>query len=79
MIVPAGDGHVRADRGAIDEMLVWCQVVRVQSLGERLGALGFMTAAVVVWTGVSRWGAVGSQVSLTCTLDPVHGVSHVWR
>ena len=42
MIVPAGDEHVRADIGAIDEMLLWCQVFRVQSLMDRLGALGFI-------------------------------------
>ena len=37
------------------------------------------TEAGVVWTCVSRWGAVGSPVALPCPLEPVHGVSRVWR
>src|SRR5262249_61148310 len=37
------------------------------------------TVAGVVWTWVRRCGAVGSHVSLTCTMYPVHWVSRLWR
>src|SRR5262249_57067100 len=37
------------------------------------------TVAGVVWTWVRRCGAAGSQVSLTCTMEPVQDVSRLWR
>ena len=37
------------------------------------------TVAGVVYTCVSRWGAVGSHVSLMCTIYPVHCVSRLCR
>ena len=43
-----------------------------------LGALGLIPE-VVVCTCVSRWGAVGSHVSLTCTMYRPSSVSHFWR
>src|SRR6266851_5635987 len=36
------------------------------------------TAAVVVWTCVSRCGVVGSQVSLTWTVEPTQDVVRLW-
>src|SRR5216683_2436862 len=42
VVVPAGGEQGRADIGAIDEMLPWCQVFLAQSLVDGCGALGFI-------------------------------------
>ena len=79
VLVPARGEQCRADIGAINELLQWRQVFLAEGLVDGFGALGLIDCPVVVCTCVSRWGAVGSHVSLTCTMYPVHCVSHFCR
>jgi hypothetical protein len=79
VLVAAVEQQGRADIGRVDEVLPRRQLLVQEGLLDGSRTRRLMDGGRGRVDVREEGGAVGSQVSLTCTMEPVQDVSRLWR